>query len=129
MKVKQVWANFGVIDLEKTNTFYTALGFKPNGSHHSEELTSFFFGEDDFVIHFFLKDKLKEAVHGELADLTRGSEIIFTLSVESKAEVDEWAKAVQKAGGTIVAAPEESKGYYTFVFSDPDGHKFNVFYM
>jgi predicted lactoylglutathione lyase len=37
---------------------------------------------------------------------------------------------VQQAGGTIVSKPESfGKGYYGFVFADPDGHKYNVFYM
>ena len=128
MKPKKIWANLAVSELDKTTKFYTRLGFKPNGA--SKELTSFLFGEAEFVIHFFLKDKLKPAIKGELADLQSGNEIIFTLSPESKAEVDQWAKEVQQAGGSLVSKPEEfGEGYYGFVFSDPDGHKFNVFYM
>ena len=128
MKTKKIWANLGVEDLERTTKFYTELGFKPNGA--SKELTSFFVGEDDFVIHFFLKDILKSNVKGELADLKNGNEVIFTLSAESKEEVDNWENEVKKAGGTIISNAEEfGNGYYGFVFSDPNGHKFNVFYM
>ena len=128
MKTKKIWANLGVEDLERTTKFYTKLGFKPNGA--SKELTSFFVGEDDFVIHFFLRDILQSNVKGELADLKNGNEVIFTLSAESKEEVDNWEKEVKKAGGTIISNAEEfGKGYYGFVFLDPDGHKFNVFYM
>jgi uncharacterized protein len=59
-----------------------------------------------------------------------GNEIIFTLSADSKDDVHRWEKAVQQAGGTIVSKPEEfGKGYYGFVFADPDGHRFNVFHM
>jgi predicted lactoylglutathione lyase len=44
--------------------------------------------------------------------------------------VDLWSKEVEKAGGNLVSQPEEfGAGYYGFVFSDPDGHKFNVFFM
>ena len=128
MKTKKIWSNLAVSDLQRTTKFYTALGFKPNGT--SKELTSFLVGEDDFIIHFFIKDKLKTALKGELADLQHGNEIIFTLSAESKQEVDQWAKEVEKAGGNLVSKPEEfGEGYYGFVFSDPDGHRFNVFYM
>ena len=128
MKTRKIWANLGVEDLERTTQFYTKLGFKSNGA--SNELTSFFVGEDDFVIHFFLKDILKSNVKGELADLQNGNEIIFTLSADSKQEVDNWEKEVKNAGGTIVSQAQEfGKGYYGFVFTDPDGHKFNVFYM
>ena len=53
MKPKRIWANLTVEDLERTTKFYTELGFKSNGA--SKELTSFLFGQNDFVIHFFLK--------------------------------------------------------------------------
>jgi predicted lactoylglutathione lyase len=87
-------------------------------------------GDDDFVIHFFLKEILQPAIKGELTDLKQGNEIIFTLSAGNRKEVDDWAIAVQKAGGNLVSTPEEfGEGYYGFVFSDPDGHKFNIFYM
>ena len=114
--------------MERTTKFYTDLGFKSNGS--SQELTSFLVGNDDFVLHFFLKNSLKSSMKGEIADLKKGNEILFTLSADSKKEVDTWEDEVEKAGGTIVFGAEEfGEGYYGFVFSDPDGHKFNVFYM
>ena len=128
MNTKSIWANFGVEDLERTTKFYTELGFKSNGV--SDELTSFFFGENNFVIHFFLKDILKSNIKGEIADLKYGNEIIFTLWADTKEEVNNWQKEVEKAGGKIVSGAEEfGKGYYGFVFTDPDGHKFNVFHM
>jgi uncharacterized protein len=128
MNPKMIWANLAVSDLERTTKFYTDLGFKLNGS--SKELTSFLFGKNNFVMHFFIKDKLRTEIKGELADLTQGNEIIFTLSADSKEEVNQWATEVQKAGGKLVSKPEEfGEGYYGFVFADPDGHKFNVFYM
>ena len=120
----------GVADLDRTTKFYTEIGIKPNGTHSSKELRSFFFGDDEFVIHFFLKDILKSSMKGELADLTNGSEVLYTLSASSKEEVDNWETAVNKAGGTIISLPEEfGNGYYGFNFADPDGHRFNVFYM
>jgi len=128
MKTKKIWANFSVRDLEKTTQFYTRLGFKQNGA--TDQLTSFFFGEDNFIIHFFLKDVLEPNIKGSIINTEAGNEIIFTLSAESKEEVDDWAAAVEDAGGLVVSKPEAfGAGYYGFVFADPDGHKFNVFYM
>lgn len=128
MNPKMIWSNLAVSDLERTTKFYTELGFKPNGN--SNELTSFFIGKNDFVMHFFLKDILKTSIKGEITDSQISNEIIFTLSAESKDQVDDWAKEVESAGGKIISEPEEfGKEYYGFVFADPDGHKFNVFYM
>ena len=123
-----IWSNLAVSDLERTTKFYTELGFKPNGK--SNELTSFLIGKNDFVMHFFLKDILKTSIKGEITNSQISNEVIYTLSAESKDQVDNWAKEVESAGGKIISEPEEfGKEYYGFVFADPDGHKFNVFYM
>lgn len=128
MKTERIWANFGVSDLERTTEFYTRIGFEHNGA--SNQLTSFLFGDQKFIIHFFLKDVLEPAMKGQIVDATAGNEIIFTLSADSMEDVDRWEERVRQAGGTIVSQPEEfGKGYYGFVFADPDGHKFNVFHM
>ena len=48
----------------------------------------------------------------------------------AKAEADDWAAEIEKAGGRLVSQPEAfGDGYYGFVFADPDGHRFNVFHM
>ena len=131
MKPKKIWSNLGVTDLRRTSEFYNALGFKPNGKHSvTKELTSFLIGDDDFVMHFFLKDILETNMKVKIADTKNAIEVMFTLSAESKEQVDEWANEVERAGGKIISKPEEfGEGYYGFVFSDPDGHTFNVFYM
>lgn len=129
MRPTKIWANLGVEDVGNTRKFYTALGFKSNeGPNKTDELTSFLVGNDDFVVHFFAKDSLKNAIKGEIADLTKGNEVIFTLWVENKEEADNWAVEVRNVGGTIFTEPAEfGPGYYGFGLSDPDGHKWNVF--
>lgn len=128
MNPKKIWLNLAVSDLDRTTKFYTELGFKFNGS--SKELTSFLFGDDNLIMHFFLKDILKANTKGEITDSQKANEVVFTLGAESKEQVDNWAKEVEKAGGKIISKPEEfGQGYYGFIFTDPDGHKFNVFYM
>lgn len=128
MKTKKIWANFSVQDLKRTTTFYKQLGFKHNGA--SDQLTSFFFGDENFIIHFFLKAVLETGMKGQIIDTKTGNEIIFTLSADTKEDVNSWEETVRQAGGTIVSKPEEfGEGYYDFVFADPDGHRFNVFQM
>ncbi|CAH0301719.1 MULTISPECIES: VOC family protein [unclassified Pedobacter] len=125
MKTK-IWANLGVKNVEKSRAFYTKLGFEKNAGLESDELASFLFGEDNFVIHFFKEDSLKKGMKGELADLSKGNEVIFTISAETKEEVDDWAVKVKDAGGSVFSPPEEFQGMYGCAFADPDGHKFNI---
>ena len=128
MKSKTIWANFSVKDAKRTNQFYTQLGFTPNKTNNYPKLASFLFGDDEFVIHFFEQgSKIDEY-------LTSGpkttSEIIFTLSAETEAEVNEWAEKVKEAGGNILKEVlRDENNYYGFAFADPDGHKFNVLLM
>ena len=131
MNPKKIWSNLAVSDLDRTTKFYNALGFKPNGKHSvTNELTSFLVGDDDFVLGFFLKEVIETKMKVKFADTKNGIEVMFTLSADSQDEVDKWAKEVENAGGKIISKPEEfGEGYYGFVFSDPDGHTFNVFYM
>ncbi|WP_309642515.1 VOC family protein [Flavobacterium sp.] len=126
MKTRLIWGNLVSNDLEKTAKFYTDLGFILNGE--SEEMTSFKFGQNGFIINFFTKQRLEKAVNGNLTDAKNQNEIIFSLSAESKQNVDEWVEKVKLAGGTIFAEPQNYEQGYTFGFSDPDGHKFNILY-
>jgi predicted lactoylglutathione lyase len=128
MKAKKIWANFSVKDAKRTSEFYTQLGFTPSQQNNYPQLASFLFGDDDFTIHFFEEgSKIDEY-------LTPGSkttsEIIFTLSADTEAEVNEWAEKVKNAGGDIFTkVGRDENNYYGFAFADPDGHKFNVILM
>ena len=128
MKAKKIWANFSVKDARRTRQFYTQLGVTPNKLNNDPKLASFLFGDDDFVIHFFEQGSQIDEY------LTSGSkttsEIIFTISAETEAEVNEWAEKVKEAGGNIfLQVRRDENNYYGFAFADPDGHKFNVLLM
>lgn len=131
MKPKMIWANLAVADLGRTQKFYEAIGCTPNHPHTSNELVSFFFGDHNFIIHFFLKKVIENNVKGvSFGDAQASNEVIFTLSAENNEQVDQWAKEIENAGGAIISKPEHfGNHYYGFVFADPDGHKFNVFKM
>ena len=131
---KMIWANLAVKDTGRTRKFYKALGFKPNEPDDSSNavLASFLFGENDFVIHFFVEDALREAIENDLTDTRLSNEVIFTLSAEGREEVDEWAAKVREAGGNVFSEPREFSPkqidgtFYGCGFADPDGHRFNV---
>ena len=127
MKAKKIWANFNVKDAKRTNEFYTQLGFTPNEPNNYPKLASFLFGDDDFVIHFFEEGS---QIDEYLPAVPNTNEIIFTLSAETEAEVNEFADKVKEAGGNIFKkVRRDENNYYGFAFADPDGHKFNVLLM
>ncbi|MFD1166822.1 VOC family protein [Sphingobacterium daejeonense] len=127
MKSSMIWANFSVKNADRSREFYNKLGLTPNGPNNDPKLASFKFGKDNFVIHFFQEESIKEFLPPWE---NSNNEIIFTLSAETKNEVEEWYKKVVDAGGIIIKEPiRDKEGYFGFVFSDPDGHRFNVLLM
>ena len=127
MIAKKIWANFSVKDARRTHQFYTQLGFTPNKPYNDPKLASFLFGDDNFVIHFFEQGS---QIDKYLPNGSKSSEIIFTLSAETEAEVKEWIDKVKEAGGNIFhEVGRDENNYYGFAFADPDGHKFNVLLM
>lgn len=134
MKPGKIWANFGVENIERTRKFYQKLGFKLNGNP-TKDLVSFLFSDEDFIIHFFEKERLKISLEGELSDPSKGNEIIFSLSAKTKKEFDLWINEIKEAGGKILFDSNKDRkrfydenGYFVCVFTDPDGHKFNLLY-
>lgn len=134
MKPKNIWANLGVENIKRTQEFYSSLGFQLNGNP-TEDLVSFLFGDNDFVIHFFENEKLKSSIESKLSDLDQGNEVMFSLWVETKNEFDNWINEIKQAGGTVVFDSNKDRkefydnnGFYVCVFTDPDGHKFNLLY-
>ncbi|TVP98158.1 MAG: glyoxalase [Balneolaceae bacterium] len=128
-KTQLPMANLPVKDVEQTRQFYTDMGFRPNEGHKSEQLTSFFAGDNNLVVHFFQEDIFKKHSAGAAANLNKGNEVMFTIAANSREEVNTWAEQVKKAGGSIFAEPAElQNNWYGCGFADPEGHKWNVFY-
>lgn len=127
MRTKMIWGNLVSKDIQQTIRFYTDLGFKQNGKE-TEELVSFSIAENNFIINFFETKRFETAMKGKLANTKNENEIIFSLSAESREDVDIWYEKVKKIGGTIFFEPENFEAGYTFGFADPDGHKFNFLY-
>jgi len=128
MEVRLIWANLMSADIARTRRFYAALGFRPNQGDIREDMTSFVFGRSNFIVNFFTQERLSEAANGNLKSAANGGESLFSLSADSKEEVDQWVGKVSAAGGTIFSEPQDYEKGYTFGFADPDGHKFNVLY-
>ena len=128
MQTKLIWANLVSGNIERTIAFYTALGFRRNDFNANKESTSFVFGQNNFIINFFTEERLSKKVNGSLSIPKNANEIIFSLSAESRDEVDKCAEKVRSINGNIFAEPQNYEQGYTFGFADPDNHKFNILY-
>jgi uncharacterized protein len=131
MKAKNIWLNLPVKDIKKSKAFFQAIGFRLNPEHENAKLhSSFLIGDNNFVLMLFPDDIFRGFLRKEIADTTRGNEVLINIDAQSKEEVDEMANTVRKAGGKIFAEPGESQGWmYACGFEDLDGHRWVVLYM
>lgn len=126
-----IWLNLPVKDIGKSKKFFTELGFSFDTKHgNSDDSACFVVGEDAFHVLLFQEKTFKSFTQNEIADTTKGTEVLVSIGVQSRKEVDEIARKVFEAGGKIYGAPGENQGWmYGCGFTDLDGHRWNVLYM
>jgi predicted lactoylglutathione lyase len=117
----KTFVNLPVADLAKSVDFFTELGFTFNKQFTDENATCMVIGENTFVMllvePFFSKFAVKA-----LADTATHTEVILSLSADSRRAVDELVEKAFAAGGRPAADTIEEQGMYTRSFQDPDGH-------
>ncbi|WP_316803222.1 VOC family protein [Pedobacter nototheniae] len=128
---KSLWINLPVKDVNKSKVFFTQLGFKLNLQYGSrEDSACFLVGESNFVVMLFEENLFTSLINADVPDPKSGSEVMFSIDAESPEEVNEIAKKVTDAGGTIFSEPQENQGWmYGCAFQDLDGHRWNVLHM
>ncbi|MBS1797925.1 MAG: extradiol dioxygenase [Acidobacteria bacterium] len=126
----EIWLNLPVRDVARSKEFFEKIGFRHKGDRDTPEMTCFVFGEQNTAVLLFAEARLREFAKSEIADARKGAEILISVGAGSRAEVDETARMVFDAGGTIFAEPAEIDGWmYGFGFQDLDGHRWNLLYM
>lgn len=113
----------GVRDLEVADAFYRALGWTPSAHSVPGEVT--FFAAGGLVVALWSRAAL--AVDSGMTDAGGWGGITLAHNVRSPAEVDAVLAEAERAGGTIVRAGAPTDwGGYSGLFSDPDGHPWEI---
>jgi uncharacterized protein len=128
--IKEIWLNLPAKDLNKTKEFFSTIGFALNEEKTNEQMVCFTVGEKNITVLFFDEATLKGFTKNEIADTKTGTEVLISFDAASHEEVDETARKVFEAGGTVFSEPAEIQGWmYGFAFADLDGHRWNQIYM
>src|SRR5690242_2575205 len=99
---KEIWINLPVKDVNKSRDFFTSIGFRLNEHYgNSDSSASLFVGHKNIVLMLFAESIFKGFVQHPVSDTKQGSEVLFSLDAESRAEVDEMAKKAEAAGGHV----------------------------
>lgn len=128
---KDIWINLPVKDVAKSSEFFKQMGFTFNPQYgNGPQSASLLMGDKKVVVMLFEESLFKNFTGNRIADTKLGTEVLLSISAESREEVDELAKKAEAAGGIVFGKPGESQGWmYGCGFSDLDGHRWNVLYM
>ena len=127
---KQIWLNLPVKEVAKSKAFFTKIGFSFNEQQDTPHSSCLLVGASNFVVMLFEESMFEGFVRNKITDTQSSSEILISIDAESREEVDEFAKKVEEAGGTVFARPAENQGWmYGCGFSDLDGHRWNMLHM
>lgn len=125
---KQVFMNFVVKDLEKSKTFFQALGYSFNPQFTNEDAACLVIDDNHIYAMLLTEASFKRFTNKELVDAKTANEVLTALSLESREEVDVIYNKVIAAGGKLHR--KEDLGFmYTKAIEDLDGHVWEFFHM
>ncbi|MER7515710.1 VOC family protein [Streptomyces sp. NPDC126499] len=130
MAPQMIFVNLPVKDLDASKAFYEKLGYSINPQFSDETAASVVISDTIFVM-LLTEEKFKSftAPGKEISDAAKSTEVLISLSAESREKADELADRALAAGGSPAKEPMDLGFMYGRSFADPDGHHWEVFWM
>ncbi|MCW3464543.1 VOC family protein [Chitinophaga nivalis] len=125
---KKIFVNLPVKDLNKSTTFFKQLGFTFNPDF-SDENAACMIVSDDILVMLLTEPFFRFFTKKDISDATKTTEVIVSLSADSKAEVDNIIAQALAAGATSSKEAMDQGFMYQNGFEDLDGHLWEFVYM
>lgn len=124
----KLFVNIPVADLQRSITFFEALGFRFNTQFTDATATCMLVGEDAYFM-LLTRDKFAGFSPRPAGDPQTHTTALFALSVDSRTDVDEMVRKAVAAGGAHAMDAQDHGFMYAWSFYDVDGHHWEVFWM
>ena len=128
---RMIFVNLPVADLERSKTFYGALGFR-NESKFSNDAAAMMVLSDTISVMLLTHPFYASFTSRPIADAHATSQVMLCISCESRDEVDKITNAAAAAGGKVdqsLRSETEGGPMYGRDFEDPDGHQWEPMWM
>ncbi|MFO0579123.1 MAG: glyoxalase/bleomycin resistance/extradiol dioxygenase family protein [Polyangia bacterium] len=125
---RKLFLNLPVKDLERTQAFWTSLGFAFNKQFTDKNAACLVFSEDACAM-LLVESFFKTFTERELCDTRTHCQGAFALSCESRAEVDALVQKALAAGGTLTEPAKDYGFMYQHGFDDLDHHHWEMVWM
>jgi hypothetical protein len=124
-----IFLNLPVSDLARATAFYEAVGAvkNPQFSDHTASCMVF---SDTIYVMLLTHGKFRQFTPKKIADARTSSEVLITISADSRDDVDDIVAKAKAGGGVTDPSPKDDYGFmYGRSFEDPDGHLWGVNWM
>lgn len=125
---KKIFVNLPVKNLQDSINFYLSLGYSVNKQFTDENAACIVISDDIFLM-ILVEPFFKSFSKLDVADTKSCNEVIISISLESKDEVNDIVNKAILAGGTYANDATDHGFMYEWGFKDLDGHNWGFFYM
>ncbi len=117
----KIFVNLPVKDLDRSVGFFKTLGYTFNQQFTDESATCMVISDDIFVM-LLAEDRFKTFTSKPIADATATTEVLVSLSAESREDVARICESAFAAGARRYKEPDDHGFMYGWGFEDLDGH-------
>lgn len=125
---KMIFVNLPVADLDRSKTFYEALGFT-NEPKFTDDTAACMVWSDSIFVMLLTHDKWRQFTCRPIPD-SGSSEVMLAVSCDDRDHVNRIADTAGATGGTADINPKQDHGFMmSRSFADPDGHVWEPMWM
>jgi len=126
--MRLIFVNLPVKDLEASKGFFTELGFELSPAFSDDKCACMVVDQNIFVM-LLVEARFRDFINGEISDATQATEVLTSLSADSREQVDELVAKAIAAGGKPWKPAVAEGPMYGSSFQDLDGHVWELLYM
>jgi predicted lactoylglutathione lyase len=127
MKIKSIFVNLPIKDLERTRAFWTKLGFSFNEQFSDDKALCMVLNEGTIYSMLITHEFFSTFTDRPIANNSQ-TQVLIAIEVESRKSVDEIVTLALENGGTRYRDPEDHGWMYYDSFADIDGHQWEVIF-
>lgn len=125
---KHMYINLPVKHVNESRAFFEQLGFDFHQQFTNDQAACLIINDTITVMLLSLKH-FQSISEKQVVDARQASEVIISLQVDTKEEVDELVEQAIAAGGSPFKEKQDHDFMYGWSFQDLDGHLWEIFYM
>jgi predicted lactoylglutathione lyase len=123
-----LFVNLPVKDIQRTNTFFSGLGFEFNPQFCDEKATCMIINDGAFYM-LVEESYFKTFIPNEVASAHHQTGVLHCISRDSREELNAFVDKAISLGATEARNPKDYGFMYSRNFHDLDGHIWEVMWM